>query len=55
MMSFEIVRKNINSAYTDNFLDSLLEHYPNKLRRAQLKGNKAGIARIVETDVDDEA
>ena len=55
MMSFERVRKNINRAYTDEFLESLVEHFPNDLRKAKLKGGKPGIARIIESDVDEEA
>lgn len=54
MMSFERVRKNINRAYTNEFLESLVIHFPNKVRKARLKGSKLGIARIVESDIDEE-
>ena len=55
MMSFDRVRKNINKAYTDEFLESLIGHFPNEVRKARLKGSKPGIARIIESDVDEEA
>lgn len=55
MMSFERVRKGINKAYTDEFLDSLVMHFPNDLRRARLKGGKLGLARLVESDFENEA
>ena len=55
MMSFERARKNINKAYTNEFLEGLVEHFPNEVRKAKMKGGKPGIARIVESDVDDEA
>jgi hypothetical protein len=54
MMSFERVRKNINPAYSDEFLESLLKHFPNHLRKARLKGGMAGIARIIETEAENE-
>lgn len=54
MMSFERVRKNINKAYVDEFLESLVTHFPNDLRKAKLKGGKPGLARIVEAESDNE-
>lgn len=55
MVSYERIRKNINQAYGDNFLETLHVHFPDQLRKAKLKGNKKGLARIIEADVDDEA
>ncbi|WP_089725121.1 hypothetical protein [Candidatus Thiosymbion oneisti] len=55
MMSFDRVRKNINKSYTNEFLESLIEHFPKELRTARLKGSKSGIARIIESDEDEEA
>lgn len=54
MMSLKKVRKKINQAYTDKFLESLPEYFPNELRRAKLKGGKPGIARIIESEADEE-
>lgn len=54
MMSFERVRKNINSSYSNDFLESLPIHFPTDIRRAKLKGGKPGLARIIETAIDDE-
>jgi hypothetical protein len=37
-------------------LDSVIDAYPNDLRRATLRGPKKGVARILaETDQEDEA
>jgi hypothetical protein len=46
MMSFERIRKNVNESYSDQFLQKLPDYFPNQLRRARLKGNKLGLARI---------
>ena len=55
MMSYERVRKNINKAYTDDFLESLVTHFPNDLRKARLKGAKPGLARLIESETENEA
>ena len=55
MMSYERVRKNINKAYADDFLESLVIHFPNDLRKAKLKGAKPGLARIMESETENEA
>lgn len=55
MMSCERIRKNINQAYSDDFLGALPVHFPNHLRKAKLKGSKPGLARITESNVEDEA
>ena len=55
MMSFERIRKNISQAYSDTFLDTLPAYFPNQLRKAKLKGNKPGLARIIESDIENEA
>ena len=54
-MSFERIRKNINQAYSDSFLETMPVHFPNQLRKAKLKGGKPGLARIIETDIENEA
>ena len=48
MMRLEAIRDKINKGYTDEFLNSLPLHFPNEIRRARLKGNKPGLARIIE-------
>lgn len=48
MISYERVRANINSGYSDTFLDSVITAYPETLRRAILKGHKPGIAYLKE-------
>lgn len=48
MMTLETIRTKIDSSYKDEFLNSLPVHHPNEIRRAVLKGNKPGLARIVE-------
>lgn len=56
MMSFDRVREKLNSSYTDSFLNSVIETYPNDLRHARLKGSKRGVAIVaVETDEKEEA
>ena len=55
MMSFERIQRNINQAYSNSFLETLPVHFPNQLRKARLKGAKPGLARILESDVEDEA
>jgi hypothetical protein len=55
MMSYERVQKNINKAYSNEFLDTLVTHFPNHVRKAKLKGGKEGIARIIESNVEVEA
>lgn len=54
MMSFERVREKISKAYSDEFLEGLVKDFPNELRKARLKDQRPGIARIVESGVDDE-
>ncbi|MGB0496113.1 MAG: hypothetical protein ACPGJI_07135 [Kangiellaceae bacterium] len=55
MMSFERIRKNINLSYSDHFLDKLPVYFPNDLRKAKLKGAKPGLARILESETEDQA
>jgi len=56
MMSLDMVRKKLNRSYTDSFLNSVIEAYPNDLRHARLKGSKRGVAIVaVETDEEEEA
>jgi len=55
MMGLNMIRRNINSGYSDTFLYSLPIHFPNDIRRAKLKGDRPGLARIIESNVVDEA
>lgn len=48
MVSFDRVREKINKTYTDSFLNSVIADFPEDLRKAKLKGNKAGVARLTE-------
>jgi len=56
MMSFDRIREKLNRSYTDSFLNSVIEAYPNDLRHARLKESKRGVAIVaVETDKKEEA
>jgi hypothetical protein len=55
MMKLETIRENINRGYTDKFLNSLPLHFPNEIRRARLKGDKPGLARIIEENNESQA
>lgn len=55
MMSYERVRMNINKSYSDDFLESLITHFPNDLRKARLKGGRPGLARLIESETENEA
>jgi hypothetical protein len=54
MISYERIRQNLNASYSDSFLESLVVSFPTTLRKARLKGGKIGIARILESSIDDE-
>jgi hypothetical protein len=51
MVSFERIRKNINSEYSDELLLQLVDHLPKKFRRARLKGNKLGLKWLVKSSI----
>lgn len=54
MMSFERIREKLNSNYSDEFLEKLVQDFPKDIRRAKLKGDKPGIGRVeVETTGDE--
>ncbi|MCK4639706.1 MAG: hypothetical protein KAU06_00075 [Candidatus Marinimicrobia bacterium] len=55
MVSFERIRININQAYSDSILETLPVHFPNQLRKAILKGGTPGLARITESEIENEA
>lgn len=56
MISFDRVRQKINQAHSNKFLEQVIEDFPQELRRAKLKGNKPGLARLViENDDAEEA
>jgi hypothetical protein len=44
MMSFEKIRENINDDYSDKLLLTLIDKWPDKFRRAKIKGGVPGIA-----------
>ena len=55
MMSFERIRKNIRQDYSDEFLGTLPDYFPNDLRKAVIKdknggGRKPGLARIIREE-----
>jgi hypothetical protein len=45
MVSFERIRENIDSDYSDEFLLSLIKKFPDRFRRAKLKGGMPGVGR----------
>lgn len=53
LVSFERIRERVNSSYSDEFLQSLPSRFPQELRRANLKGNRLGLGRIVEESGDE--
>ncbi|MFK5913112.1 MAG: hypothetical protein QM484_01960 [Woeseiaceae bacterium] len=55
MMSFNVIRSNINQALTDEFLESLPVYFPNNIRKAKLKGGIPGLARIIESKTETES
>ena len=46
MVSFERIRQAINSGYDDRFLEGVIAAHRNVFRRAKLRGDKPGIARL---------
>jgi hypothetical protein len=52
MMSYGRIRERINPSYDDAFLESLPGHFPEALRKARLKGNKPGLAHLVEEEAE---
>jgi hypothetical protein len=56
MMSFERIREKLNSNYSNEFLEKLVQEFPKEIRRAKLKDDKPGIGRVVvETSDEEEA
>ena len=49
-MSFDRTRKVIQKSYTDTFLLSVIDHFPEDLRIARIKGGKQGIGLISEQE-----
>lgn len=49
MMRLERIQDKINSGYQYEFLESLPIYFPGEIRRAKLKGNNRGLARIIES------
>src|SRR6185503_12524427 len=48
MVSFERVRRNINSAYSDDLLQQLIEYAPDRFRRVLMSGGRPGIGKLTE-------
>jgi hypothetical protein len=46
MVSFERIRKSINSNYSDEFLMKIIDRYPNRFRRTTLKGDRPGVGKF---------
>lgn len=55
MMTMDRIREKINSTYSDDFLGALPACFPNEIRKAKLRGDKPGLARIVESKSENEA
>lgn len=51
--SFDKFRERINTGYTDKFLESLPNSFPQELRCAKLKSGKRGLGRILEETTDE--
>lgn len=55
MMTLSRVRESINAAYSDRFVESVIQQFPKHLRYARLKGGKEGVARIpLEQNIEEE-
>jgi hypothetical protein len=52
MMSFDEIREKFG--YSETYLRSIIQEFPTELRFARLKGNRKGLARILEESSDDE-
>ncbi len=52
--SFDRFRERINTGYTDKFLESLANSFPQELRCAKLKSGKRGLGRILEEATDED-
>ena len=46
MVSFERVRSRVDDGYDDEFLEGVIQRFPDEFRRARLKGGKPGMARL---------
>ncbi len=55
MMSFERVRQNLDTRYSNEFLEALIDEFPETFRKAKLKGNKIGLARLNQEEEADPA
>jgi hypothetical protein len=47
-MSLDRVRERFNMSYSDSLIYSVIDQFPNKLRRATLKSGVEAVARIIE-------
>jgi hypothetical protein len=46
MVSFETLRRRINSKYSDELLLEMIDNFPDRFRRARLKGDRAGLKKL---------
>jgi len=46
--SFEFIRKEINQDYSDEFLNTLIDNYPETFQKQGIKGGKLGLGIIEE-------
>jgi len=46
-VSFERIRENLNSEYTDDLLLRMIDELPDRLRRVKMKGGKRGLGRVL--------
>jgi hypothetical protein len=46
MVSFETLREKINSKYSDELLLEMIDKFPDRFRRAPLKGDRAGLKKL---------
>jgi hypothetical protein len=45
-VSFQRIRNNINSDYSDDFLMRMIDRFPNRFRRVIMKGQKHGVGKV---------
>ena len=49
-ISFERIRNVIDSSYSDDFLESVIDLFPDDLRLARIKGGKRGVGLLIEKE-----
>lgn len=51
-MSFERIQSSIDSSYSEDFLNKLVNKYPTEITTGKIKGGKTGIV-ILEQEIED--